>query len=205
MKKLMLALVSIALVGLCLPALAQDPAAEPAVAPAAAPAPAAPTMDMMAIGGASRPIKQEKLVKKELAALFKAEEAAMKKADLEASWALVDYPVLMVSDDAKGQASGAMMTRDEYIAAMKPFMETPPPKGFKMSAKRDVTVITDSMAVVISKITMKMGKKKASYKNAALLIKKDGKWLYKLMAEGGWGDAMTAPPADAPAPEPATP
>ncbi|MCK7482803.1 MAG: hypothetical protein M0C28_41060 [Candidatus Moduliflexus flocculans] len=125
MKKLMLVLVSIALVGLCLPALAQDPAAEPAVAPAAAPAPAAPTMDMMAVGGASRPIKQEKLVKKELAAFFKAQEAAMKKGDLEACWAGVDYPVLMISDDAKGQGSGVMMTRDEYIASMKPFMETP--------------------------------------------------------------------------------
>ncbi|HOX42315.1 MAG TPA: hypothetical protein PK668_01895 [Myxococcota bacterium] len=200
MKKLMLVLVSIALVGLCLPALAQDtaaPAAEPAAAPAAAPAPA---MDMTALGGASRPIKQEKLVKKELAAFFKAQEAAMHKGDLEACWAGVDYPVLMISDDAKGQGSGVMMTRDEYIASMKPFMETPPPKGFKMSAKYDVTVITDSLAVVVTKITMKMGKKKASFKNASMVIKKDGKWVYKMMAEGGWGDAMGAPPADAPAP-----
>jgi hypothetical protein len=209
MKRVVLACACALLIAV--PALGQGapPAADPA--PAAEPAPAAaPQMDMSKVGGASRPVKNEKKVKKELDAFFKAEDAAMKKRDQEASWAMVDYPVLMVTDDSKGQSSDISMTREQYIAEMKPFMEQPPPKNMKYTVKRDVTVLTDSLAMVVGKVTMSLGKKKFSWKNASLVVKKDGKWGYKMMAEGGWGDAMGEPkeepkiePSSEPVPEPA--
>src|SRR6266545_6402745 len=53
-------------------------------------------------------VKSEQADKKEILALFKSMEMAEKKGDLNAAAALVDFPVLMVTDDSKGQAmSGA--------------------------------------------------------------------------------------------------
>jgi hypothetical protein len=36
-------------------------------------------------------------------------------------------------------------------------------------------------------MTMPMGKKKMTIKSNSMAVKKDGKWLVKVMAESGWG------------------
>ena len=70
----------------------------------AADQPASSSKDPMA-GWVPRKITKEQQDKKEIAALFKAMHEAGKNGDLNAAAALVDYPVLMVTDDSKGEAT----------------------------------------------------------------------------------------------------
>lgn len=184
----------------CLAAALAVPAfARAADEKAAAPAAGNEMMDMSKHGPATRPLKTEKADKKEIEAYYKAgEEMMMKKPDVEEAANHCDFPVLMVTDDAKGVPMAREMNKEEWVATMKPFMSQPPPKDMKMISKHEIMMITDSLAFVRNDMTMTMGKKKMSMKNGELLVKKDGKWMAKAQVEGGWGDMM-AQQAAAPA------
>jgi len=178
-------------------------AAEPAKA--AAPAPAA--ADAKPADAAATPMPQWKprhVTKKDtkgIEALYKASEDAMKKGDLEAMAALNDYPMWMGTDNAAGVPSYSEMNKEAWMASMKPAMENAP-KDMKMTSKiKATTFITDSLAFVEHTSTMQMGKMKDSWVSASLVVLKDGKWMFKQMVEGGWGDVMSsAKKVEAPAP-----
>lgn len=190
---MMFALTAPAMAEEAAPAAKADAAAPAAKADAAKAAPA--PMDMSKMGPMTRPVKKIKKLRKEIAKFLKAEDAAMKKHDLAASMALIDFPVTMITDDAKGQGSGDVSTAEAFEAMMKPFYDMPMPKKMKLSRKNAITLLSPSLAVVVSTWNWRMGKKKASWKNCSVLIKKDGKWKSKMMAEAGWGDMPSGPPA----------
>ena len=127
--------------------------------------------------------------KKEIAALFRAMDEAGKKGDLEAAAALVDFPVLMVTDDSKGQAMGEAWTREQWVEVMKPFYEKPM-KDMKVTHKPTVFLLSDSIASVNDVVTMTHGKKTMTARDSMILVRRDGKWKLKTMAESGWGDMM---------------
>jgi len=66
------------------------------------------------------------------------------------------------------------------------FDQMPPDEKF--THKPNITVLSDSMAMVVDEFTLSSGGKTYRAKNASLLVKKDGKWKWKLAAEAGWGD-----------------
>jgi hypothetical protein len=167
-------------------------AAPPASAPAAAPA--AP--DMSKMGPWSRK-PNEAAAKKEIAAFFKGMDEAEKKEDMAAMVAAIDFPVYMMTDDSKGVPKSEEWNKEKYEAVMKGMM-TGMPKDVKMTHRPTVTVLSDSMANVVDDFTMTVGKQKLSARNMAVLVKRDGKWLFKVMGEAGWGDVpmpASAPPA----------
>lgn len=182
---------------LAIPAAAQDiaPAKAADEAKPADAKPAAPAMDMSKMGPMTRPVKNAKKIVREVQAFIKKEEAAMKKHDLAASMALIDFPVWMVTDNAKGDGAGMVATKDGYAAMMKPFYDMPMPKGMKMSRKNAITPLSPSLAVVVSTWTMKMGKKKSMWKSVSVLVKKGGEWKSSVMGEAGWGDMPMPAPA----------
>jgi len=188
---------------LTVPAFAQDEApakaadeAKPAPDAKAAPEakPAAPAMDMSKLGPATRPVKKAKKIRREIMAFLKKEDAIMKKHDLAASMALIDFPVWMATDNSRGEAMGETCTQEAYEAMMKPFYDQPMPKGLKMMRKNAITLLSPSLAVVVSTWTMRMGKKRSTWKSASLLVKKGGVWKSQVMAEAGWGDMPKAAP-----------
>lgn len=163
---------------------------------------AEPPADPMA-GWAPPVVKNEKKDRKEIEELLKKMEATSTKGDLEGSAALIDFPVMMATDDAKGEASGEPWTREQWVEMMKPFYDKPMPAGTMTPGKQTVVILTDSLALVGSGWTMKVGGKKVSGTSGMLLIRKGGAWKVKAMAEGGWGDmpataTATAEPAPAP-------
>jgi hypothetical protein len=166
------------------------------VAPALAQEKPATGGDPMA-GWTPPKVKNEKKDRQEIAAFMKKMEAAAKQADLDASAALVDFPVLMVTDDKEGEASADSWSREQWVKVMEPFYKAPMP-----TPKHTPTIflVTDSLAVVTDVWTMPMGGKKVSGRNAMLLVRTDGEWKAKAMMEGGWGDM---PMGDATAAEPA--
>ncbi len=161
-------------------------------APASAQDPKAGAPDMTKMGPWSRKPTDEKKTKKEVAAFFKAQDDFGKKGDFEAGLAAVDFPVFMVTDDAKGVPEAALWSKEQYSAMMKPMWETMP-KDTKTTHKLNVMVLSDSLVNVTDEFTMTTGKQKMTGRNLSLLIKRDGVWKWKAMAEAGWG-GMSAPP-----------
>jgi hypothetical protein len=161
------------------------PAPAATAAPVAAAAPAAP-MDMSKMGPWARKPTNEKQTRKEIEAFLKQGEEATKKGDLTAAVEQVDFPVFMLTDDAKGQAEAKAWAKDEYVAMMKPFYENSP-KDVKYTHKATISVLSDSLAVVIDDFTMTTGKQKMSGRNTSQLVKVGGQWKYKVMTEAGWG------------------
>jgi uncharacterized protein (TIGR02246 family) len=132
--------------------------------------------------------------RKEISALFKAMEDAGQKGDLDAAAALVDFPVLMVTDDSKGQAMAETWSREKWTQAMAPFYKQPMPAGMKIAHRPAIFLLSDSLASVNDQQTTTMGKRKVASRSCTLLVRRDGRWRIKSMTEGGWGDAMAEHP-----------
>jgi uncharacterized protein (TIGR02246 family) len=135
-------------------------------------------------------VKNEAKNKQEIQALFKSMEAAGKKGDVDAAAALVDFPVTMITDDSKGQGMGEAWSREKWVETMKPFYAKPM-KDVKVTHKPTVFLLSDSLATVTDVWTMDHGGKSITSRSSTLLIRRDGQWRVKAMAEGGWGDMAT--------------
>ncbi|MBK7862762.1 MAG: nuclear transport factor 2 family protein [Archangiaceae bacterium] len=136
--------------------------------------------------------------------LYKEMDEIWKKGDLEAAAAHHDFPIFMLTDNAAGVTSGGEWNKEMYMQAMKPAMEGMP-KDMKISHKFKVSWVTDSIAFVEETNTMTPPKGKSdTWTSASVLVLKDGKWMFKGGAEGGWGDMMPEKKAEAaPAAQPA--
>lgn len=152
---------------------------------AAAEAPAA--QDPMAVWKPPT-VKNEAKDRKEIQAVLREMETAGMKGDLDAVVALVDFPVLMVTDDSKGRALAESWDREKWIEVMKPFYKPMP--DMKVKHQPTIFLLSDSLATVGDVATMTMGKKKITTRNSLLLVRVDGRWRVKSMVEGGWGDMM---------------
>jgi hypothetical protein len=151
---------------------------------------ASPGADPMA-GWKPPKVMKEQADKKEIMAFFRKMEDAGKKGDLEAAAALIDFPVLMATDDSKGEAQTGSWTKEKWTQVMAPFYKPMP--EMKVTHKPTIFLITDSLASVDDVSTMTMGKKNITTRSNMLLVRVGGDWRVKSMVEGGWGDAMKAP------------
>lgn len=149
-------------------------------------------------------VKHEKTDRQEIEAFLKKMEAASSKGDLDAAAALIDFPVLMVTDNAKGEGGGEAWTQAQWTEVMKPFYAKPMPPGSQKQGRRTFVFISDSLALVGAGWTMKMGPKKVSGTSGLLLVRKGGAWKAKAMVEGGWGDMPMPGTTSAEAPPAAT-
>jgi ketosteroid isomerase-like protein len=148
--------------------------------------PAAPTGDPMA-GWVPPKLANPEKDKKEIQALIQAMDAASKRGDIDAAAALIDFPVLMATDDSKGEGMAEAWERERWIEMMKPFYSKPM-ADMKVTRKPDIFLLSDSLATVNDVCTVKMGPKTVTMRNSTLVLRRDGKWLVKGMAEAGWGD-----------------
>ena len=132
-------------------------------------------------------LKNEAKDKQEIQGVYKAMEAAGRKGDLEAAAGLVDFPVTMLTDDSKGQGMGEAWSREQWTQVMTPFYAKPM-KDVKVTHKQSVFLMSDSLAAVNDVATVAHAGKTITTRSTALLVRRDGEWRIKAMAEGGWGD-----------------
>jgi hypothetical protein len=130
---------------------------------------------------------QEKKARQEILALFKKMEQAAQKGELDSAVALVDFPVLMLTDTKAGDAVGEPWEEEQWRKVMTPFYEQPM-KDMKVTHNPKVFLVTEALASVDDDWTMTMGKKKTAGRSSSLLVRKGGEWKVKAMVEGGWGD-----------------
>jgi uncharacterized protein (TIGR02246 family) len=143
------------------------------------------------MGGWKPPqLAHEKQDKQEINALFQRLEQAGKKGDLEGATSLIDFPVLMATDDSKGEAHAEAWSREQWSAAMKPFYAKP--MHTQVKHRTTISVLSDSLATVVDRATFEMGGKSITTHSASLVVRKGGEWRIKSMVAGGWGDAMSA-------------
>lgn len=173
------------------PAVAQDKPAAGAAPPAAA----AGAPDMSKLGPMSRPVTKQD--KKGIADLYKAMEAAMKAGDVNAAADLVEFPVIMLSDDSTGTVHHFNATREQWVGMIGQLMSGM--KDVKYTTKHTPYFLSDTLAVAIEDISMTAGKMKGKWKAMSVLTQAGGKWKFKQMSEAGWGDAKppAAPPTTA--------
>ncbi len=151
-----------------------------------------PAADPMA-GWKPPKVTKEQADKREIMALFRQMEDAGKKGDLEAAASLIDFPVLMVTDDSNGEARTGSWAQEKWMQVMAPFYKPMP--DMKVTHKPTIFMITDSLASVDDVSTMTMGKRNITSRSNMLLVRTGGEWRVKSMTEGGWGDMMKGPPA----------
>jgi hypothetical protein len=145
---------------------------------------------------------EEKKTKADINALFKKMEQAGQKGELDAAAALVDFPVLMLTDTKEGDSVGDQWDEQQWREVMTPFYAQPM-KDMRVTHNPKVFLVTEALASVDDDWTMTMGKKKTAGRSSMLLVRKAGEWKIKAMVEGGWGDmAMPEKPAGATPPAP---
>ena len=148
--------------------------------------PASPMMDFSKMGPGARKPTNESKTRKEIKTFFAEEEKLAKAGDFDAMLARLDFPVYMATDDMKGVPEAREYSREKYTATMKPFWDNMP-KDIQTKHNPSITVLSDAMALIVDDFTMKVGSQKTGGKNVALLVKRDGQWKWKIMAEPGWG------------------
>jgi hypothetical protein len=138
------------------------------------------------------PRKVTKEDKKGIEAMFKAMEAAEMKGDMNAAMEHIDFPVYMMTDNSQGKVMSDSWTKEKYAKMMTDAMAQMPKDHAMKPPKHNFKYffLTDTMAIVTDQKTMHMGKEKMPVRSAMTVIQKDGKWMVKTMAEGGWGDSM---------------
>lgn len=187
-----------ALLSLLLPAatLAQGSPSSPP------PAEAKPAMQDPMAGWSPRKVTpaQEKQGAQQIHQLFKKLEQCGEKGDLEAAAALVDFPVLMLTDTKAGDATGEPWSEEEWRKVMEPFYKQPM-KGMQTTHSPKIFFVSDALASVDDSWTMTMGKKKTSGRSGMLVVRKGGEWKIKAMVESGWGDMAGGAEGGAPKPE----
>ena len=135
-------------------------------------------------------------------AMYKAMEEAHKKGDVNAMADLIDFPIMMVTDDSKGVESHSEWNKDMWVKMMEPFVKNTP-KDMKDTHKRSYRFLSPDLAFVDIDENMTMGKMKGAWKAESMVVHKDGKWKVKMDAEAGWGDMK--PPEGQAAAAPAAP
>ena len=190
----------VALLALAVPlaALAQGSSSAPPSTKQAAPAGG----DPMAAWDPRKPsAAQEKQARQEIQGVLNKMEQGNKKGDMEAVAALIDFPVLMLTDNKAGNGVGGPWSEEQWRKQMGPMFEHPMP-DMAMKHGTKIDVITPALASVTDDWTFTMGKTKKTGRSAMLLVRKDGAWKVKSMVEGGWGDMGPGPEGGAAQQEP---
>jgi uncharacterized protein (TIGR02246 family) len=148
--------------------------------------------DMSRMGPLSKQVTKEAENKKGVDALYTAMEAAWKKGDAEGVADLIDFPVIMMSDDSAGEIHHYSATREQWLTMMRPFFANMP-KDVKATHKHAAHFLSDDMGVVVEDTSVSGGKMKGKFKSFAVVTLRDGQWKIKQMGQAGWGD-MKPPP-----------
>jgi hypothetical protein len=110
-------------------------------------------------------------------------------ADVERMADMAMFPLNVVSDsDESGNGSAAQQTRQQFVDGMSQVMGEP--GEVKMESHRTPVFLTRQLVLVISDATFTAHGDSQQVRYADLLVKRDGRWLFQTMVQGGWGDQL---------------
>ncbi|WP_406477752.1 nuclear transport factor 2 family protein [Streptomyces platensis] len=116
-------------------------------------------------------------------------DAQSAKRDVQHMADMAVFPLNLVSDDAAGNARSAQWDRERYIATMTQVMGDGS-EDISFESTRTPVFLSPAMAVVFSDSTMTMDGETRQLRYADILVRRDGKWAFQTMIQGGWGDNL---------------
>lgn len=124
-----------------------------------------------------------------LDAWFADYDAASGKRDVERMADMAVFPLNLVSDDSAGDGRSAQWSREQFVAAMTQVMGEGS-QDITFESTRTPVFLSSSMAVVFTDSTMTMDGHSQQLRYADILLKRDGRWAFQTMIQGGWGDNL---------------
>ncbi|MEU6622015.1 DUF4440 domain-containing protein [Streptomyces litmocidini] len=124
-----------------------------------------------------------------LDAWFAEYDAASGKRDIERMAEMAVFPLNLVSDDSSGNGRSAQWDRDQFIATMTHVMGEGS-QDITFESTRTPIFLSSSMVVVFTDSTMTEDGHSQQLRYADILLKRDGKWAFQTMIQGGWGDNL---------------
>ncbi|MEZ3177207.1 nuclear transport factor 2 family protein [Streptomyces pimonensis] len=124
-----------------------------------------------------------------LDAWFAEYDAASAKRDVERMADLAVFPLNLVSDDSAGDGRSAQWGRERFVAVMTQVMGEGG-QDTTFESTRTPVFLSPSMAVVFTDSTMTADGESQRLRYADILLRRDGKWAFQTMVQGGWGDNL---------------
>ncbi|MFD7691212.1 DUF4440 domain-containing protein [Streptomyces sp. NPDC059781] len=124
-----------------------------------------------------------------LDAWFAEYDAASGKRDVERMADLAVFPLNLVSDDSAGDGRSAQWDREQFVAVMTRVMGEGS-QDITFESTRTPVFLSPSMAVVLTDSTMTTDGESQQLRYADILLRRDGKWAFQTMLQGGWGDNL---------------
>lgn len=147
---------------------------------------------MSSIGPWTRKPEDEVTLKKEVDAFFAQEEQFNAAHDLKGAASLIDWPVTFLTDDGQGRVEVESLSMEAFFHKLQPFYEALP-KDRRIAHQYRYEFISDSLVEVMDDLTMSVGTESSAGRSMCVLVKKDGEWKRKVIAEPGWGGSAPAP------------
>ncbi|WP_351223713.1 nuclear transport factor 2 family protein [Streptomyces sp. NPDC002133] len=120
---------------------------------------------------------------------FAAYDAASGRRDIERMADMAVFPLNLVSDDSAGNGASAQWDREQFVATMTHVMGDGT-TDITFESTRTPVFLTSAMVVVFTDSVMTAGGTEQQLRYADILIKRDGKWAFQTMLQGGWGDNL---------------
>ncbi|MGW2629970.1 nuclear transport factor 2 family protein [Streptomyces chattanoogensis] len=99
------------------------------------------------------------------------------------------FPLNLVSDDPGGNGRSAQWDREQFVATMTQVMSEGS-EDIAFESTRTPVFLSPSMAVVFTDSAMTTEGRTQRLRYADILIRRDGKWAFQTMIQGGWGDNL---------------
>ncbi|MDI3385988.1 DUF4440 domain-containing protein [Streptomyces sp. B-S-A8] len=124
-----------------------------------------------------------------LDAWFAEYDAASGRRDIERMADLAVFPLNLVSDDSAGDGRSAQWDRKQFTETMTQVMGDGS-EDITFDSVRTPVFLSPAMAVVFTDSTMTSQGQSQQLRYADILIRRDGKWAFQTMLQGGWGDNL---------------
>lgn len=120
---------------------------------------------------------------------FAAYDAHSAKREVERMADLAVFPLNLVSDDSAGNGASAQWDRAQFIETIGQVMGGGS-DDITFESTRTPVFLSPAMVVVFTDSTMTMDGQTQQLRYADILIRRDGKWAFQTMLQGGWGDNL---------------
>ncbi|ATW50491.1 hypothetical protein [Streptomyces peucetius] len=109
--------------------------------------------------------------------------------DIERMADMAVFPLNLISDDTAGNGASAQWDRQQFVETMTHVMGDGD-TDITFESVRTPVFLSPAMAVVFTDSTMTMDGRTQQLRYADILIRRDGKWAFQTMMQGGWGDNL---------------
>ncbi|HEX7744226.1 MAG TPA: hypothetical protein VF462_03045 [Micromonosporaceae bacterium] len=116
---------------------------------------------------------------------FRRYDAYAAAGDVAGTASMALFPLNTVTDDAAGEGSARLLSREEYLQTMGGVLDG---GDLTMESRRTPYFLTRSLAVVFTEAEFTIDGNRQRVRYADLLVKVGGEWRFQTMVQGGWGD-----------------